>query len=129
MPYKSTIYTPMLSRGERFAHSMSALRAILRRVGRIHLDYLTASIFRFTRQDRDELTPPGVTDALGQMMILNHSPHVQIFNGDRVKLPDEIERRLVVGVQARSIQSLLEAGFLASLLLPTYLGRSAFKRH
>jgi hypothetical protein len=63
------------------------------------------------------------------MMILNHSPHVQIFNGDRVKLPDEIERRLVVGVQARSIQSLLEAGFLASLLLPTYLRRSAFKRH
>jgi hypothetical protein len=53
------------------------------------------------------LTPPGVTDALGQMMILNHSPHVQIFNGDRVKLLDEIERRLVVEVRALALNLLM----------------------
>src|SRR5262245_5660777 len=103
MRYKSTIHAYVLSRGERLAHPMAALRAILRRVGRIHLDYLTASFFRFARQDRDELTPSRVADALGEMMIPDHHSHVQIFNGDCVKLLDEIERLLVMEVCALAL--------------------------
>src|SRR5262245_28148315 len=103
MRYKSTIHTSVLSRSEGLAHPMAALRAVLRRVGRIHLDYLTTSFFRFVRQDRDELTPSCVADALGEMMILNHSSHVQIFNGDCVKLLDEIEHRLVIEVRAPAL--------------------------
>jgi putative transposase len=104
---KSTILTPMFSRGESFSHTMTALRAILRRVGRIHFDYLTTSIFRFVRQNRGELTPSRVANALGEMMVLNHSSHVQIFNGDRVKLLDEIERRLVMKVRALALNLLM----------------------
>src|SRR5919198_4620764 len=104
---KSTIHTHVLSGGESLAHTMAALRAILRRVGRIHFDYLTASFFRFVRQDRGELTPSCVADALGEMMVLNHSSHVQIFNCDRVKLLNEIERRLVVKVRALALNLLM----------------------
>jgi hypothetical protein len=96
---KSTIDTPMLSRGKRLAHPGSAPRAILRRVGRIHLDYHTAGAFSLARQDRSELTPPGVTDAFGQMMISHHPFDVQIFDGDRVELPHDLERRLVMEIR------------------------------
>jgi hypothetical protein len=96
MRNKSTIDTPMFSRGERLAHSATALRAILRRVGRIHFDYLATGAFSLVRQDRSELTPSGVTNALGEMMIFHHPFNIQIFDGDRVKLAHDIERRLVL---------------------------------
>jgi hypothetical protein len=100
MRNKSTIDTPMFSRGERLAHSATALRAILRRVGRIHFDYLATGAFSLVRQDRSELTPSGVTNALGEMMIFHHPFNIQIFDGDRVKLAHDIERRLVLEIRA-----------------------------
>src|SRR5262245_41385049 len=100
MRYISTIDTPMLSRGERLAHSVATLRAVLRRVGWIHLDDHTAGAFSLARQDQDELTPSRVTDALGEMMILHHPSHVQIFDGHRVELSHNLERRLVVKISA-----------------------------
>jgi putative transposase len=118
MRYKSTFVTPMFSRGESLAHSVTTLRAILRRVGRIHLDYLTASLFRFALQDQDELTPSHVADALGEMMILHHSSHVQIFDGDCVKLLDEIERCLVVEVRALASNLLMLPGQQFDCLTP-----------
>jgi putative transposase len=79
---------------------MAAARAILRRVRRIHLDYLSAGAFSLARKDQDELAPSRVTDALGEMMIPDHPSHVQIFDGNRVKLSHDIERSLVVKVRA-----------------------------
>jgi hypothetical protein len=99
---ESTIDTPMLSRSERFALSVTTFRAILRRVGRIHLDYLTASFFRFARQDQNELIPSCVADALRKMMILHHPFNVQIFDRNRIKLSHDLERRLVVKIRALS---------------------------
>jgi hypothetical protein len=96
---ESTIDTPMLSRSERFALSVTTFRAILRRVGRIHLDYLTASFFRFARQDQNELIPSCVADALRKMMILHHPFNVQIFDRNRIKLSHDLERRLVVKIR------------------------------
>src|SRR5262249_44532221 len=43
----SAIVTPVFPRGERFSLSLTTSGAILRRVGRIHLDAHSASLFRF----------------------------------------------------------------------------------
>src|SRR5215475_6805647 len=100
MRNKSTIDTPMFSPGERLALSVTALRAFLRRVGRIHFDYLATGAFSLVLQDRSELTPSRVTNALGEMMIFHHPFNIQIFDGDRVKLAHDIERRLVLEIRA-----------------------------
>jgi hypothetical protein len=62
--HKTTIDATMFARRQPLTHSLTAVRAILRRVGWIHLDYHTASLFRFAREDQDELIPSRVTDAL-----------------------------------------------------------------
>ena len=100
MRYKSTIVTTVFSRGESLAHSLTALRAILRRVGRIHLDHDTAGLFRLARKDQDEFIPSRVTDALGVMMILHHPFDVQIFDGDRVELSHDLDRRFMMNIGA-----------------------------
>jgi hypothetical protein len=66
--------------------------------GWIHLDYYTASLFRFAREDQDELIPARVTDVLCQMMVLHHPFYVQIFYSNRIELSQDIERRLVMKV-------------------------------
>lgn len=104
---KSTIDTPMFSRGERLAHSVTALRAILRRVGRIHFDHLATGAFSLVRQDRSELTPSGVANALGEMMIFHHPFNIQIFDGDRVEFSHHIKRRLVVEIRALALNLLV----------------------
>src|SRR5262249_40955851 len=104
---KSTVDTPVLSRGERLAHSVTALRAILRRVGWIHLDDHTAGAFSLARQDQEELAPSRVTDALGEMMILHHPFNVQIFDGHRVKLSHDLKRRLVMEIRASALNLLM----------------------
>src|SRR2546428_3116103 len=100
MRYISTFVTPVLSLIESLAHSVAALRAVLRRVGWIHLDYHTAGAFSLARKDQDELTPSRVTDALGETVILHHPFNVQIFDGDRVEFAHDLERRLVVKIRA-----------------------------
>jgi len=107
MRYESTFVTPMFSHSESLAHSMTALRAILRRVGWIHLNYHTAGAFSLARKDQDELAPSRVTDALGQTMILYHPSHVQIFDGNRVKLAHDLKRRLVVKIRALALNLLM----------------------
>src|SRR5262245_42335129 len=57
MRLEPTIVTSVLSHREGFAHSLTTFRAILRRVGRIHLDHYTTSLFRFARKDHDEFIP------------------------------------------------------------------------
>ncbi len=47
--------------------------AILRGVGRIDFDELSASFFRFAGQLRKEGRPRGICNAFGQTMIMQHS--------------------------------------------------------
>ena len=88
----------MLSRGKRLAHPGPTLRAILRRIGRIHLDHLTASALSLARKYLSELVPACVTDALCQPMVLDHALDVQIFNRYLVKFPNDLQSCLVVKV-------------------------------
>jgi hypothetical protein len=96
--HKTTIDASMFARRQALTHSLTTFRTILRRVGWIHLDYYTASLFRFARENQDELIPACVTDALCQMMVLHHPFHVQFFDSNRIELPHDLERRLVMKV-------------------------------
>jgi hypothetical protein len=79
-------------RRQRDTVSMAASRAILRRVRRIHFDHRSPSLFRFEDHDHYELAPARVTDALRQMMVLDHSLDVQIFDFDALVLIDQLLR-------------------------------------
>jgi hypothetical protein len=103
MRNKATIHTPVLSLCQTLAHPASTLRAILGRVRWIHLDYHPASVRSFAREDRDELPPSGITNALCEMMIFHHPFHIQFFDGNRVELSDDIERRLVMKIRALAL--------------------------
>lgn len=100
MRNKTAVDTTVLSGCQRLAHATAALGAILRRIGRIHLDHFTASIRSFACEDHGELIPARVTDAFGEMVIADHPADVQIFDGDVVVTANQVERRLVVKVGA-----------------------------
>src|SRR5215475_16178194 len=110
MRLESTILTLVFSHRQCFAHSLTTSRAILRRVGWIHLNYFTASLFRFARKDQDEFIPSRVTDALGEMMILHHPFDVQIFDSDRVELAHDLERRFMMKIGALASNLLMLPG-------------------
>src|SRR5262245_8396363 len=110
MRLESTILTPVFSHRQCFAHSVTTSRAILRRVVRIHLDHPTTSLFRFARQYPDEVLTSRVPAALGEMMILYHPFDVQIFDGDRVELAHDFERRLVMKIGALASDLLMLPG-------------------
>ena len=98
MRNKTAVDTTVLSDRQRLAHATAALGAVLRRVGRVHLDHFTASIRSFACEDHGELVPARVTDTFGEMMVFDHPAHVQIFDGDVIVRANHIKRRLVVKV-------------------------------
>ena len=72
--------------------SMATSGAILWRVRWIHFDHFSPSFFRFEDDDLDELSPSRVTDALGQVMVLDHPLDVQIFDFHALVLIDQLSR-------------------------------------
>jgi hypothetical protein len=92
----------------------------------------TASVFSFTRKDQDEGSPGRITDAFSEMMILNQSRYVQIFNCDFIKLSDELKAQFVKEIYALAfdLQVLLceQAGcFLSALRLSLPPRKSALR--
>jgi hypothetical protein len=80
------------ARRQRDPVPMTTARAILRRIRWIHFDHRSPSFFRFEDHDHYELPPSRVTDALGQVMVLDHTPDVQIFDFDALVLRDQLSR-------------------------------------
>jgi hypothetical protein len=76
--------------------SMATSGAILWRVRWIHFDHFSPSFFRFEDDDLDELSPSRVTDALGQVVVLDHPLDVQIFDFRRKAITKEMLERLRV---------------------------------
>lgn len=60
----------------------SASGASLRRISGVHQHHFPPSIFCFGLKDVDELTPTGVTDALGQGMVPNHVGYSEVFSSN-----------------------------------------------
>jgi hypothetical protein len=76
----------------------------------------TASLFRFAREDQDELIPSRVTDALCRMMVLHHLSHVQIFDSNRIDLPHDLECRLVMKIRPLAPNLQMPFGELSNCL-------------
>lgn len=70
----------------RFA--MSTARAVLRRIRGIHGDELPVGPCCLTSDQCAELSPRGVVDALGQVLVLDDMADGQIFNGNDIELVD-----------------------------------------
>ena len=67
---------------QRFLDLFTTLRAILRRVTGINLDYPSSSIFRFVRKEFKEFTPACIGNTLAQMPVSDHAFNIQSFNVD-----------------------------------------------
>lgn len=105
-----TTSADVLSYGERFTDPLTALAAILRCELRGDLQNLPASVFSFARQDQKEGAPRHIDNAFRQMVILDHSGDVQIFDRDHIKLPDDPKSGLMVKVRPLADNLLMASG-------------------
>jgi len=79
-----------------------ARAALLTGAAWIHLDLLSASTRSLARNDRSELSPPGVVYVLGQHPA-GQALDVQILHRDKVVFLDQCLRRLEVKVLAHAL--------------------------
>src|SRR5215469_12651242 len=84
--------------GETLLDAFPAAAAVLGGIGRRHGDDSTASVPCFAFEDGPKLGPAGITHALGEVVVPDQVGHRQVFQIDRVVLPHQEERRLVVEV-------------------------------
>jgi hypothetical protein len=72
-----------------FVDQDAAARADLAGGGRRHGYSSLPSVCCFESEDAQELTPPGIADALGEVMTPDHVGRLHIFVVDRVMLSNE----------------------------------------
>ena len=72
----------MDTNSQRFLNLFTTLRAKLRRVSGIDLDYSSASVRRFVGEILKEFTPTCISNAFAQMPVLNHAFDIQRFHID-----------------------------------------------
>ena len=74
---------------------MPAPAALFTGVSGVYFDYFPASFFDFVGKHFDKLTPASVADAFCKMVVLDHVPDLQIFDGDDFEVLDYGEACLV----------------------------------
>jgi hypothetical protein len=89
---------------------MSALRAILRRVRRVHSHESPTGPCCLVGQQVCELTPGGVVDTLGKTMVMRHPVDRQVFHCDQVKLVHDAAAVLLGEVAAAPRAALVDPG-------------------
>lgn len=65
--------------------SISTPATVLAGVGRVDLEELSASFFRFAGQVREKGRPCRISNALGKAMILHHAIDVEVFDTDHAE--------------------------------------------
>ncbi len=83
------------SLSERHLLPMATPATLLRCIGWVDLDQLSASTFRLARQLSKERRPRCITDRFRQTMSMNHPVHVQVFNADDTELIDNLSALLM----------------------------------
>src|SRR3982751_4076858 len=99
MQHQSTFDAPMLSCGERLTNPRSTRAALLRSKRRRNFPHSPSSFFRFGREDQEECSPGCVTNAFGEMMILDHPANLQLFYRNVVELADQCQADFVQKVE------------------------------
>jgi len=103
---------------ELFGDALFAYAGLTRAVG-VDRDDLTASFFRFARQDCDKLSPPHIVNRCSKMTVLDHVRDRQVFVIDRIIGVHERPCRLVVDVAAGVGDLLVQQRHAAPYLAPT----------
>ena len=99
----------MGTHGETFLHPFATAAAILAGIGRWHRDNSTPGSCCLGVEDRTELRPAGITDALGEVVVPYHSADLQSFEIDGVRLAHQEERGFMMEVAALPLHLLLLA--------------------
>ena len=89
---------------------MAALRAILRRVRRVHSHEGSTGPCCLVGQQVCELTPGGGVDALGQTLVVHHAVDRQVFHRDQLKGVDEPAAVLVREIAPPPRTALIHTG-------------------
>src|SRR5437763_261570 len=97
---------------------MCAPAAILRRIGRVDLEELSASFFRFAGQLGEKGRPCRVTDAFRQTMIMNHPVDRQVFNGNDAESVNDGTRLLMSEIVAPELDPLVNTSYDLAMLAP-----------
>lgn len=98
MNRQATMRTLVPSHGKVFWDSFFALAANLRSTIRIHHQNARTSLFRFERDDGNELTPTDIMNVFCQVRIFDHVLDGQIFEFNRVESLNEFIRFLKMKV-------------------------------
>lgn len=108
------------SLAERHLLPVSTLATGLTRIGRIDLEQLVASLFRFAHQLGKEHAPCRVTDRFRQTMIMNHPIDGQIFYTDHAKLIDNLSAVLVSEVLPSPRDPLMDTSNHLAMFAPLW---------
>lgn len=95
MQNESTLNTAMLPHSERLADSCATTTAILRSEVGGNDHNITTGTRSLALMHFNESCPRRVTNALGEMVILDHPCNVQILKRDRIKLADKLKAQFV----------------------------------
>src|SRR5438270_11473606 len=69
--------------------------ALLRCIGWVDLDELSASFFRFARQLREKGRPRCIMNAFCQAMVMGHTVHMQVFHADDTETVNDLSTFLM----------------------------------
>src|SRR6266516_3845208 len=94
----ATARTDMGTHRQRFLHDLVTFEALLRGEARVHSDHCVPSSFSVFTQDVEEGAPAGITDALGQGMVLDQVENVKLVNGDDLVLCGVLIGRLILEI-------------------------------
>src|SRR5215469_9519115 len=81
----------------------------LRRIGRIHANHFSASLFRFALKELEELRPGRIGNAFRQLWILDQIADHQRLHRDEIVLLDDLAALLVGKVFATVLGALMDA--------------------
>src|SRR5579883_1898015 len=95
--------------GERHLLAVPTPTAILARVGRVHRHAPPTGACSLVGEERGEHRPRGVTNALGETMVMHHAVDAQVLNRDGAVLVDDLARLLVREVLAPVRDALMHA--------------------
>ncbi len=89
--------------------------AILRCIGRINFDELSASFFRFAGQFPEKFRPGGICNALCQTMIVNQTVHMQVFYANRTETVDDLSTLLMGEIVTPERNPLMYPGYYLAM--------------
>ena len=101
---------------QRLALSVSALRTILRGIGRIHGYQRPTSLCRFVGQALPKLRPRRVVNGFSEAMVMYHAIDFKILYRDKAKAFNHLPRQLVSKIEPTEANPLMHSRHLTPRL-------------